>query len=93
MVSEIALACVLLVVLALLVRISVHLGRRSREQHQAAALNTAMAGRPAEENKGLRAGLGRKRSGDEEKIGATRGRDGGWAETTATSWSQGSRSA
>ncbi|PWU45137.1 hypothetical protein DLJ46_22570, partial [Micromonospora globispora] len=81
------LVCVLLVVLALLVRLSVHLGRRSREQHQAAALNKAMAGRPAEESRGLLAGLGRKRSGDEEKSGATREWDGGWAETAATSWS------
>ena len=43
------LACVLLVVVALLVRFSVHLGKRSREQHQAAALQPAMARpRPAE---------------------------------------------
>ncbi|MDZ5443931.1 hypothetical protein U2F26_14490 [Micromonospora sp. 4G57] len=80
------LACVLLVVLALLVRVSVHLGRRSREQHQAAALNQAMAGRPAEESPGLFAGLVRRRSADEERSRAGRGREGGWAETTATSW-------
>ncbi|MEE3918076.1 hypothetical protein V2I01_03870 [Micromonospora sp. BRA006-A] len=39
------LACVVLVVMALLVRLSVHLGKRSREQHQAVALNKAMAGK------------------------------------------------
>ncbi|MGC5332185.1 hypothetical protein [Micromonospora sp. DT62] len=43
------LVCVLLVVLALLVRLSVSLGRRRREQHQAAAMNQALAGRPAED--------------------------------------------
>ncbi|MFC4150489.1 ferric reductase-like transmembrane domain-containing protein [Micromonospora mangrovi] len=81
------LACVLLVVVALLVRASVHLGKRSREQHQAAALNQAMAGRPTEESRGLLAGLGRKRSGDgEKKESRGAGRAGGWAETTATSW-------
>ncbi|WP_200213935.1 ferric reductase-like transmembrane domain-containing protein [Micromonospora coerulea] len=80
------LACVLLVVVALLVRLSVHLGRRSREQHQAAARTKAMAGRPAEESRGLLAGLARRRSGAEENGRAGRGREGGWAETTATSW-------
>ncbi|RZU77475.1 DMSO/TMAO reductase YedYZ heme-binding membrane subunit [Micromonospora kangleipakensis] len=81
------LACVLLVVVALLVRFSVHLGKRSREQHQAAVLNQAMAGKPAEESRGLLGGLVRRRSGEEEKSRAGRGREGGWAETTATSWS------
>ncbi|WP_406042105.1 hypothetical protein OG799_00960 [Micromonospora sp. NBC_00898] len=80
------LACVLLVVVALLVRFSVHLGKRTREQHQAAALNQAMAGRPAEESRGLLAGLVRRRSGEEEKSHAGRGRENGWAETTANSW-------
>jgi hypothetical protein len=75
------LACVLLVVMALLVRASVYLGKRSREQHQAAALNQAMGGRSTEEGRGLLAGLGRKRSGDEEK------RESRWAESAATSWS------
>jgi hypothetical protein len=77
------LACVLLVVLALLVRLSVHLGRRSREQHQAAALNQAMAGK-GEERTGLLAGLARRRSAGREESRSGRGRDGGWAETTAT---------
>ncbi|WP_446216335.1 ferric reductase-like transmembrane domain-containing protein [Micromonospora sp. IBHARD004] len=82
------LACVLLVVVALLVRFSVHLGKRSREQHQAAVLNQAMAGKPTEESRGLLGGLVRRRSGEEEKSRAGRGgRKGGWAETTATSWS------
>ncbi|MGW5673042.1 ferric reductase-like transmembrane domain-containing protein, partial [Micromonospora sp. NPDC003776] len=52
------LACVLLVVVALLVRLSVHLGRRSREQHQAAALNQAMTGR--DEGRGRLAALTRR---------------------------------
>ncbi|WP_319460144.1 hypothetical protein [Micromonospora sp. RTP1Z1] len=81
------LACVLLVLVALLVRLSMYVGKRSREQHQAAALNKAMAGKPAEESRGLFAGLARRRSGEEEKTGSGRGRAGGWAETTATSWS------
>ncbi|MFC8619777.1 hypothetical protein ACFT9M_25670 [Micromonospora purpureochromogenes] len=78
------LACVLLVVAALLVRLSVHLGKRSREQHQAAAINKAMAGRATDEGKGrtLLAGLGRRKAGAEEKDAR-----GGWAETTvAASW-------
>ncbi|MBM0259109.1 hypothetical protein JNW89_22530, partial [Micromonospora sp. 4G55] len=78
------LACVLLVVAALLVRLSVHLGKRSREQHQAAAINKAMAGRATDEGKGrtLLAGLGRRKAGAEEKDVR-----GGWAETTvAASW-------
>ncbi|KKJ98498.1 hypothetical protein [Micromonospora sp. HK10] len=78
------LACVLLVVLALLVRLSVYLGRRSREQHQAAALNKAMTGR-AEDGKGLLAGLTRKRSaGREEKESRSGRRESSWAEVTAT---------
>ncbi|MFR9774806.1 hypothetical protein ACL02O_01960 [Micromonospora sp. MS34] len=78
------LACVLLVVVALLVRLSVHVGRRSREQHQAAALNKAMTGR-AEEGKGLLAGLVSRRAGREEKENRSgRGREPSWAETTAT---------
>ncbi|NYF54548.1 hypothetical protein [Micromonospora purpureochromogenes] len=78
------LACVLLVVVALLVRLSVHLGKRSREQSQAAAINKAMAGRATDEGKGrtLLAGLGRRKAGAEEKDVR-----GGWAETTvAASW-------
>ncbi|MBM0236613.1 hypothetical protein JNW88_04575 [Micromonospora sp. ATA32] len=80
------LACVLLVVMAMLVRLSVSLGKRSREQHQTAAMNKAMAGRPAEESRGrsVFAGLGRKRADAEKK--RERGAAGGWAETRATSW-------
>ncbi|NES29225.1 hypothetical protein GCE86_18235 [Micromonospora terminaliae] len=74
------LACVLLVVVALLVRLSVHLGKRSREQHQAAALNQAMAGK-GEERTGLLAGLTRRRATGKEE---SRGREGRWAEATAT---------
>lgn len=78
------LACVLLVVLALLVRLSVHLGRRSREQHQAAALNKVMTGR-AEDGKGLLAGLTRKRAaGREERESRSGRRESSWAEATAT---------
>ncbi|MGQ5262410.1 hypothetical protein ACTWLT_16830 [Micromonospora sp. ZYX-F-536] len=75
------LGCVLLVVLALLVRLSVTIGRRSREQHQAAVRNTAMAGRAGEESRGrsLLAGLGRRRESSDEKRPA-------WAETTTASW-------
>ncbi|MET8912315.1 hypothetical protein [Micromonospora sp. NPDC004551] len=74
------LACVLLVVVALLVRLSVHLGKRSREQHQAAALNQAMAGK-GEERTGLLAGLTRRRAAAKED---GRGREGRWAGATAT---------
>ncbi|MEU1684828.1 hypothetical protein [Micromonospora sp. NPDC005707] len=74
------LACVLLVVMALLVRLSVHLGKRSREQHQAAALNQAMAGK-GEERTGLLAGLTRRRNAGKEESRSSRGR---WAEATAT---------
>ncbi|MCM0674882.1 hypothetical protein NCC78_09285, partial [Micromonospora phytophila] len=80
------LACVLLVVLALLVRLSVSLGRRSREQHRAAAMNKAMAARPAEEatSRSLLKGLGRRADKTEKQDSRERGgRDRGWAETTA----------
>ncbi|MFG1658972.1 hypothetical protein ACGFIY_20820 [Micromonospora chersina] len=77
------LVCVLLVVVALLVRLSVHLGKRSREQHQAAALNKAMAGK-GEERTGLLAGLTRRRATGKEESRSGRGREGGWAEATAT---------
>lgn len=71
--------CVLLVVVALLVRLSVHLGKRSREQHQAAALNKAMAGK-GEERTGVFAALKSKKSTGKEESGAGKGR---WAEATA----------
>ncbi|MCZ7436094.1 hypothetical protein O7598_06800 [Micromonospora sp. WMMC241] len=74
------LACVLLVVVALLVRVSVHLGKRSREQHQAVALNKAMAGK-GEERTGVFAVLKSKKTAGKEESGAGKGR---WAEATAT---------
>ncbi|SCG44923.1 ferric reductase-like transmembrane domain-containing protein [Micromonospora humi] len=74
------LACVLLVVVALLVRVSVHLGKRSREQHQAVALNKAMAGK-GEERTGVFAALKSKKTAGKEESGAGKGR---WAEATAT---------
>ncbi|WP_422736319.1 hypothetical protein ACN263_22450 [Micromonospora sp. WMMD729] len=75
------LACVLLVVLALLVRLSVTIGRRSREQHQAAVRNAALAGRGTDEGRGraLLAGLGRRREKSEDKRPA-------WAEATTATW-------
>ncbi|MGI5523140.1 hypothetical protein ACQEUX_19730 [Micromonospora sp. CA-259024] len=75
------LGCILLVVLALLVRLSVTIGRRSREQHQAAVRNAAMAGRAGEEGRGrsLLSGLGRRRNSDADKRPA-------WAETTTATW-------
>lgn len=77
------LACVLLVVVALMVRLSVYLGKRTREQQQAAALNKAMTAKAADEGKGrtLLSGLGRKK--EEE----TRDSRTSWAETAlAPSW-------
>ncbi|MFC8296946.1 ferric reductase-like transmembrane domain-containing protein [Micromonospora orduensis] len=74
------LACVLLVVLALLVRLSVTIGRRSREQHQAALRNAAMAAR-AEEAKTARsllAGLGRRPKAADKRPA--------WADTTTATW-------
>lgn len=75
------LACVLFVVLALLVRLSVTIGRRSREQHQAAVRNAALAGRGTDEGRGrsLLAGLGRRRETSEDKRPA-------WAEATTATW-------
>ncbi|MFF5178147.1 hypothetical protein ACFY2Q_08995 [Micromonospora sp. NPDC000316] len=75
------LACILLVVLALLVRFSVTIGRRSREQHQAALRNAAMAGRASAEARGrsLLAGLSRRRDTSEDKRPA-------WAEATTATW-------
>ncbi|WP_406072022.1 hypothetical protein [Micromonospora sp. NBC_01638] len=75
------LGCILLVVLALLVRFSVTIGRRSREQHQAAVRNAALAGRASETNSGrsLLAGLSRRKNADADKRPA-------WAETTTATW-------
>ncbi|MEH0971753.1 hypothetical protein V6U77_11535 [Micromonospora sp. CPCC 205546] len=80
------LACVLLVVLALLVRLSVGLGRRSREQHQAAAMNRALAGRPAEDAPGrsLLRGLTRRAT----RTAKPDRRGDAWADATlAGTWS------
>lgn len=75
------LACVLLVVLALLVRLSVSLGRRSRERHQAAAMNAALAGRPAED------APGRSLLGGRRRRGAAKQDSPDWAEATvAGTW-------
>lgn len=75
------LGCILLVVLALLVRLSVTIGRRSREQHQAAVRNAALAGRAGEASRGrsLLAGMSRRRTSDADKRPA-------WAETTTATW-------
>ncbi|MEU8209652.1 hypothetical protein AB0B85_10680 [Micromonospora sp. NPDC049044] len=75
------LGCILLVVLALLVRLSVSIGRRSREQHQAAVRNAVMVGR-ADDAKTVRVllgGLGRRGKSAAEKRPA-------WAETTTATW-------
>ncbi|MEV1330619.1 hypothetical protein AB0J20_13695 [Micromonospora costi] len=79
------LACVLLVVLALLVRLSVTLGRRSREQHQAAVMNKALAGRPAEDGRGrsLLAGLGSRAEARRAAQAARERREAEWAQATA----------
>ncbi|MEU8047204.1 hypothetical protein AB0B71_24050 [Micromonospora echinofusca] len=79
------LACVLLVVLALLVRLSVSLGRRRREQHQAAAMNQALAGRLAEDAPGRSLLRGLTRRAD--RAAKPDGRAGAWAGATVTgSW-------
>ncbi|WBB67030.1 hypothetical protein [Micromonospora sp. WMMD812] len=79
------LACLLLVVLALLVRLSVTVGRRSREQHQAAAMNQALLARPAEEGQGrsLLAGLVRRGDAKRAAQAARERREAEWARTTA----------
>ncbi|WP_433126264.1 hypothetical protein ACQPWW_26470 [Micromonospora sp. CA-240977] len=75
------LGCILLVVLTLLVRLSVTIGRRSREQHQAAVRNAVMAGRAddAKTARLLLGGLGRRGRSAAEKRPA-------WAETTTATW-------
>ncbi|MGS2615903.1 hypothetical protein ACVCAH_15470 [Micromonospora sp. LZ34] len=83
------LACLLLVVLALLVRVSVTVGRRSRERHQAAARNEALVARPAEDGTGrsLLGGRSRRRPDGDERRDGRSGRESSWAETTlAGSW-------
>lgn len=75
------LGCILLVVLALLVRLSVTIGRRSREQHQAAVRNAVMAGRAddAKTARLLLGGLGRRGKSAAEKRPA-------WTDTTTATW-------
>ncbi|GIJ25596.1 hypothetical protein Vqi01_07580 [Micromonospora qiuiae] len=75
--------CVVLVVVALLVRLSVTLQRRSREQHQAAALNEAMTGKGSDEtrSRSLLATLTR-RGGENERAR----RDISWADSTSGTW-------
>ncbi|GGO17409.1 ferric reductase-like transmembrane domain-containing protein [Micromonospora parathelypteridis] len=74
------LGCILLVVLALLVRFSVTIGRRSREQHQAAVRNAVMASRADEAKtaRSLLAGLGRRSKAADKRPA--------WAETTTATW-------
>ncbi|MEW2377467.1 hypothetical protein AB0883_15390 [Micromonospora sp. NPDC047812] len=85
------LACVLLVVLALLVRLSVSLGRRRREQHQAAVMNQALAGRPAEDapRRSLVRGLTRRadRTAEPEGHAGTRSATTVAGATVAGTWS------
>ncbi|WP_230415350.1 hypothetical protein [Micromonospora tarapacensis] len=82
-------ACVLLVVMALMVRLSVTLQRRSREQQQAAALNEAMTGsRSTEETRGksLLGNLtGRRGEADDGREKRVR-RDTSWADSTSGTW-------
>ncbi|MFI9528945.1 ferric reductase-like transmembrane domain-containing protein [Micromonospora rosaria] len=87
------LVCVLLVVVALFVRLSVTLGKRSREQSQAAALNKAMAGKPVDQGIGrsllgnLTGRRGDSAEKEESRSGRGRGtRANGWAETTTGGW-------
>ncbi|WP_433529375.1 hypothetical protein ACQPYA_24175 [Micromonospora sp. CA-263727] len=81
--------CVVLVVVALLVRLSVTLQRRSREQHQAAALNEAMTGsKGTEETRGkmlLGTLTGRRAEADDGREKRSR-RDATWANTTSGTW-------
>ncbi|NLU79045.1 hypothetical protein HCA58_11790 [Micromonospora sp. HNM0581] len=84
-------ACVLLVVIALMVRLSVNLQRRSREQQQAAVLNEVMSGgRSTEETRGknlLGALTGRRvgAAADDGREKRVR-RDISWAESTSGTW-------
>ncbi|PZG09505.1 hypothetical protein C1I95_29040 [Micromonospora craterilacus] len=82
-------ACVLLVVVALLVRLSVTLQRRSRERHQAAVLNEAMTGSKSTEETRGKSLLGtltsRRGEVDDGREKRTR-RDMSWAESTSGTW-------
>ncbi|SBV30277.1 hypothetical protein GA0070620_5872 [Micromonospora krabiensis] len=79
------LTCLLLVALALLVRLSVTLGRRSREQHQAAAMNQALVGRSTDDGRGrsVLAGLGRRAEAKLAAQAARERREAEWAQATA----------
>ncbi|WBB79770.1 hypothetical protein O7606_27200 [Micromonospora sp. WMMD882] len=79
------LACVLLVLVALVVRLSVNLGRRRRERAQSAALDRALARRATDRAaaRGVRARLTRRRDAGTESAparGRTVRRAASWAE-------------
>ncbi|PZV97892.1 hypothetical protein SAMN05443287_10997 [Micromonospora phaseoli] len=77
-------ACVVLVVMALMVRLSVTLQRRSRERQQAAALNEAMTGSKSTES--LLGNLtGRRAEADDGREKRVR-RDTSWADSTSGTW-------
>ncbi|MFV2101298.1 hypothetical protein [Micromonospora sp. LOL_024] len=82
-------ACVVLVVMALMVRLSVTLQRRSRERQQAAALNEAMTGSKSTEetrSKSLLGNLtGRRAEVDDGREKRVR-RDTSWADRTSGTW-------
>ncbi|GIJ09229.1 hypothetical protein Van01_24430 [Micromonospora andamanensis] len=82
-------ACVLLVVVALMVRLSVTLQRRSREQQQAAVLNEVMSGSKSTEEtlgKNLLGTLtGRRTAADDGREKRVR-RDTSWADSTSGTW-------
>ncbi len=82
-------ACVVLVVLALMVRLSVTLQRRSREQQQAAVLNEVMSGaKSTEETRGkslLGTLTGRREEADDGREKRVR-RDTSWADSTSGTW-------
>ncbi|SCL16973.1 hypothetical protein GA0070616_1170 [Micromonospora nigra] len=82
------LACVLLVVVALLVRLSVALQRTSREQQQAAVLNAVMTGRGSEDTRGnlLLGAITRRRGEDEERREKRTARETSWADSTSGTW-------
>ncbi|WBB54408.1 ferric reductase-like transmembrane domain-containing protein [Verrucosispora sp. WMMD573] len=82
-------ACALLVVIALMVRLSVTLQRRSRERQQAAVLNEVMSGaKPTEETRGkslLGTLTGRRDEADDGREKRVR-RDTSWADSTSGTW-------
>ncbi|GIJ21151.1 ferric reductase-like transmembrane domain-containing protein [Micromonospora lutea] len=82
-------ACVVVVVLALMVRLSVTLQRRSREQQQAAVLNEVMSGsKSTEETRSmslLGTLTGRRGEVDDGREKRVR-RDTSWADSTSGTW-------